>query len=271
MADFTRRSMIRTAALVPLLAKAGCARRISPNRSLLVAAPIDGEVTIPLGQAPELASGGGAVVVRPAGPAGGFLVANTGSGYLALSARCPHEGCDVAWVAEDREVECPCHGSRFAGDGTVLNPPAREDLQSFPVEPDGQGNLVVHLFAGTGALKDLRVQGGKFSFAVADFPALANVGGIVAGRPTGFPTPLLITRLAAGAGPDALGAVNAICTHLSCTVLPGAGRLQCPCHGSEFELSGAFISGPAGPGNNLFRYAVAFDGTTATVSTDLRT
>jgi cytochrome b6-f complex iron-sulfur subunit len=267
MADFSRRSMIRTAALVPLAAKLACARRISTNRSLTVAPAVDGDVVVPLAQAHELSTAGGAVIVRPAGSAGGYLVAFTGAGYLALRAECPHQGCDVAWVPEDREVECPCHGSRFAGDGTVLNPPALTDLTSFPAEADGQGNVVVHLFAGDGTFAE-RLRDGQLSFPISEFPALANVGGIVLGRPAGFPGPLLVTRLAAGAVPDAVAAVSAVCSHLGCTVLPGAGVLQCPCHDSRFKLTGEFLQGPAGTG--LLRYTVAFDGTTVAVSTASR-
>ena len=94
------------------------------------------------------------------------------------------------------------------------------------------------------------------------------MGGIVAGRPTGFPSPLLITRLPLENRPDAVAAIDAICTHLGCTVLPGAGELDCPCHGSIFNLAGGFVQGPAGGG--LLRYVVAFDGTTVTVSTTFR-
>src|SRR2546421_3433009 len=267
MTDLFRRSMMKTAALVPLAAKLACVRRIAPNRSMNVAAAVDGDVTIALAQAPELSRAGGAIVAHPLGSPGGYLVANTGSGYLALRAECPHEGCEVAWVPEDRLVECPCHGSRFAGDGTVLNPPARANLTGLPAEADGQGNVVVHLFAGDGTFKE-RVQNGQVSFPVSEFPALANVGGVVLGRPDGFPGPLLVARLAAGTTADAIAAVSAVCTHLGCTVLPGAGGLQCPCHDSRFDLTGRFLQGPAG--TNLLSYAVAFDGTTVTVSTTPR-
>jgi cytochrome b6-f complex iron-sulfur subunit len=268
MTDFSRRSLIRNAALVPLVAKVACVRRIPANRSITVAPAVDGDVVVPLAQAPELSAAGGAVIARPAGSAGGFLVAFTGTGYVALRAECPHEGCDVAWVPEDREVECPCHGSRFAGDGTVLNPPAVSDLNSFPAQLDGQGNVVVHQFAGDGTFAE-RVRDGQLTLPLSEFPALANVGGIVLGRPEGFPGPLLLTRLAGGAGPDAVAAISAVCTHLACTVLPGAGALQCPCHDSRFDLTGKFLQGPAA-GASLARFGVAFDGTTLVVSTTPR-
>jgi glycine/D-amino acid oxidase-like deaminating enzyme/nitrite reductase/ring-hydroxylating ferredoxin subunit len=50
-----------------------------------------------------------------------------------LSARCPHQGCLVAFNTADRTWDCPCHGSRFASDGSVLQGPATTPLA--PVEP----------------------------------------------------------------------------------------------------------------------------------------
>jgi Rieske Fe-S protein len=48
----------------------------------------------------------------------------------ALSARCTHLGCIVSWNDAERSWDCPCHGSRFAPDGTVIEGPAVDDLEA---------------------------------------------------------------------------------------------------------------------------------------------
>jgi glycine/D-amino acid oxidase-like deaminating enzyme/nitrite reductase/ring-hydroxylating ferredoxin subunit len=45
-----------------------------------------------------------------------------------LSAACTHKGCIVAWNSLEQSWDCPCHGSRFAPDGSVLRGPTVKPL-----------------------------------------------------------------------------------------------------------------------------------------------
>jgi Rieske Fe-S protein len=53
----------------------------------------------------------------------GFAVKNKGK-VEVFAINCSHLGCSVALNTTDKTLDCPCHGSRFHLDGTVLRGPA---------------------------------------------------------------------------------------------------------------------------------------------------
>jgi glycine/D-amino acid oxidase-like deaminating enzyme/nitrite reductase/ring-hydroxylating ferredoxin subunit len=84
--------------------------------------------------------------LRPADPEslkpGTACVTRRGAGLVAayrdddgdlheVSARCTHLGCLVAFNNAERSWDCPCHGSRFGVDGSVLRGPAVRPLRKL--------------------------------------------------------------------------------------------------------------------------------------------
>lgn len=43
--------------------------------------------------------------------------------------RCPHMGCALKWNPQEHTWDCPCHGSRFAENGKLIDNPATGDLK----------------------------------------------------------------------------------------------------------------------------------------------
>ncbi len=44
--------------------------------------------------------------------------------------RCPHMGCALKWNSQEHSWDCPCHGSRFDANGTLLDNPATGNIKA---------------------------------------------------------------------------------------------------------------------------------------------
>ena len=63
---------------------------------------------------------------------------------VVISATCTHLGCTVKWDPDVGEFRCPCHGGRFAPNGTVLGGPPPAPLAQVPAE-ERDGEIHVRL------------------------------------------------------------------------------------------------------------------------------
>jgi len=46
--------------------------------------------------------------------------------------RCPHMGCALKYNRYEHSWDCPCHGSRYRHDGTLIDGPAKKDMKKAP-------------------------------------------------------------------------------------------------------------------------------------------
>lgn len=88
-------------------------------------------VTIVVADFPGLASEGTLVKVSDY-----FAAKRSGAeSFEAFSMVCTHEGC-LTEIRNGQRFECPCHLSRFAADGSVINGPAERPLPALATSYD---------------------------------------------------------------------------------------------------------------------------------------
>ena len=143
MADSTRREFVREAARLIAVGAAGAAPPLleaCTSRDPTLGRTF--RVTIDVA---PLSVVGESVITSTKGTDGApILVIRTGPDtYSALSTQCTHEGCPVNRPVNG-VIACPCHGSRYALDGSVLHGPAIYPLTRYLTHYDhGSARLSV--------------------------------------------------------------------------------------------------------------------------------
>ncbi len=127
MPELPRRTVLIGAAVGPLAAcSTSAGKQIKPATP-----PVAGQA---LASTADIPVNSGKVV-------GDTLITQPQTGVFdAFVARCTHAGCVLPGVEGDT-IKCPCHGSQFALNGTVVRGPAMEPLK--PVKVTVKGGLIV--------------------------------------------------------------------------------------------------------------------------------
>jgi cytochrome b6-f complex iron-sulfur subunit len=75
-----------------------------------------------------------------------LVVRHQGKIY-APTATCTHKNCAVKLkenAKKEKEIVCPCHGSKFTVQGTSLKGPAKGSLYRYALSVNADGDIIVN-------------------------------------------------------------------------------------------------------------------------------
>jgi cytochrome b6-f complex iron-sulfur subunit len=132
----SRRELLQglgVAAIGSLVVAAGCGQQGSSLSTATSSSCGAGEcIDLTIADNKPLTAAGGAMLVDMAGDTI-MVVRVSDAQVVALSAICTHAGCSMDYAAGQKVLDCPCHGSQFATDGSVLRGPAVRPLRVYNV------------------------------------------------------------------------------------------------------------------------------------------
>lgn len=143
-----RRSFVKTCLLTAALAPVGSKEWFGPllgeaRADVLIPA---GSLAINLSSFPALLSDNGSAYVQAPNQPNLIVIRLPGPRFYAVTSVCTHQGCTVGlYRASLGVLLCPCHGSEYNPDGTVVHGPAPLPLTNYPTQYDGVGALTIQL------------------------------------------------------------------------------------------------------------------------------
>jgi Rieske Fe-S protein len=181
--SYTRREFLKVFAVGAVTSTFGGRKLLQTYASEAVPTPNTGVFKVTFSEYPALRNEFSSIrlSVNPLlgdGPWGRFypILINRGEGsqFYALDSECRHASCAVpAYSEANGGIVCPCHGSVYGVDGTVLQEPATENLRQYPISFDGDEALTIEVpglgYSVAGALVQ---EGNRFRL---DFRAFQHV------------------------------------------------------------------------------------------------
>ncbi len=74
------------------------------------------------------------------------IIRTTETVFSTVTSICTHTGCTVAWKVAMDQIQCPCHGSKYMADGTLIigagGSTTQAALKKFTNTFDAPGNLL---------------------------------------------------------------------------------------------------------------------------------
>jgi cytochrome b6-f complex iron-sulfur subunit len=141
----------------------------------------------------------------------------------------------------------------------------KKEAAEVKVSAPSRREFLYYIWGASIALLLGQASAGFIWFALPRFKE-GTFGGIFNFPPEKFPTEAGSPPVSEPAGrfhvirtqEDALVVLYGVCTHLGCLPKWEADRFACPCHGSQYQLDGSYITGPAPRGLDRFRTKITF-------------
>lgn len=74
-----------------------------------------------------------------------LVISRLANHIYALTNVCNHLGCLVSFDKENKQITCPCHGSKFSLDGTYIEGPAKRGLDRYKIILTENGKLTIDM------------------------------------------------------------------------------------------------------------------------------